>query len=54
MPARKYFYSSIKDDKIFDDGKVSDGHICVKDYLTCGKIWDKLEIKTMGDFHNHS
>ena len=38
LPARKYFYSSIKDGKIGDDGKISDGHINVKDYLTCGKI----------------
>ena len=42
LPARKYFYSSIKDDKICDDGKISDGHICVKDYLICEKIWDKV------------
>ena len=37
LPARKYFYSSIKDEKIGDDGKISDGHISVKDYLTCEK-----------------
>ena len=29
LPARKYFYSSIKDGKICDDGKISDGHISV-------------------------
>ena len=33
LSTRKYFYSSIKDGKIGDDGKVSDGHISVKDYL---------------------
>ena len=33
LSARKYFYSSIKDGKIGDDGEVSDGHISVKDYL---------------------
>ena len=37
LPAKKYFYSSIKDGKIVDDGKISDGHISVKDYLTCEK-----------------
>ena len=37
LPAIKYFYSSIKDEKIGDDGKISDGHISVKDYLTCEK-----------------
>ena len=27
LPAKKYFYSSIKDCKIGDDGKISDDHI---------------------------
>ena len=40
LPARKHFYSSIKDAKI-GDGKISDGHISVKDYMTCEKIWGK-------------
>ena len=53
LPARKYFYSSTKDGKIGDDGKISDGHISVVDYLTCEKIWDKFEMKTMGDYHDH-
>ena len=53
LPARKYFYSSTKDGKIGDDGKISDGHISVKDYLTCEKIWDKFEMKNMGDYHDH-
>ena len=53
LPAKKYFYSSIKDGKIGDDGKISDGHISLKDYLTCEKIWDKFEMKNMGDYHNH-
>ena len=53
LPARKYFYSSIKDGKIGDDGKISDGHISVKDYLTCEKIWDKFVMKNMYDYHDH-
>ena len=53
MPARKYFYGSAKDGKISDDGKKSDGHISLKDYLTCEKIWDKFDIKDMGDYHDH-
>ena len=36
--------------KIVDDGKKSDGHISFKDYLTCEEIWDKFEIKNMGDY----
>ena len=35
--ARKYFYSSTKDGKIGDNGKISEGHTSVKDYLTCEK-----------------
>ena len=53
LRARKYFFSSTKKGKIGDDGKISDGHKSVKDYLTCGKIWDKFEKKNMGDYHDH-
>ena len=51
--ARKYFYSSTKNGKIGDDGKISDGHISVKNYLTCEKICDKFEMKNMDDYHCH-
>ena len=54
MSAKEYFYSSIKDGKIGEDGKISDGHKSVKDYLTCEKSWDKFEMKNMGDYHDHS
>ena len=53
LPAKKYFYSSIKDGKYGDDGKISDGHIDVNDFLICKKTWDKFEIKNMGDCHDH-
>ena len=53
LPARKYIYSSTKDEKISDDGKISDGHISAKDYLTFEKIWHKFEMKNMGDYHDH-
>ena len=53
LPARKYFYSSTKDGKSGDDGKISDGHIGFKDYLTFEKIWDNLNMKNMGDYHDH-
>ena len=42
-----------KKGKIDDDGTKSDGHISLKDYLTCEKIWDKFDIKDMGDYHDH-
>ena len=54
LPARKYYYGSTKDKKIGDDGKISDGRKSLKDYLTCEKIWDKFEMKNMGDYHDHS
>ena len=53
LPARKYFFNSTKKGKIGDDGKISGGHICIKDYLMCEKMWDKYEVKNMGDYHNH-
>ena len=51
LPARKYFFSSTKKGKIGNDGKISDGHISLKDYLTCERIWDKFKMKNMGDYH---
>ena len=42
-----------KKGKIGDDGKISDSHMSVKDYLTCEKIWEKSEMKNMGDYHDH-
>ena len=53
LPARKYFFSSTKKGKIGDYGKISDGHISVKNYLTSKKIWDKFSMKNMGDYHDH-
>ena len=53
LPARKHFFSSIKKEKIDEDGKISDGHISIKDYLACKKIWGKFKMKNMGDYHDH-
>ena len=33
--------------------KKSEGHISLKDYLVCEKIWDKFEMKNMGDYDDH-
>ena len=51
--ARKYFFSSTKKGKIYEDGKISDGHISTEDYLTCEKIWNKFKMKNIGDYHDH-
>ena len=53
LPARKYFFSSAKKRKIDNDGKISDGHISIEDYLMCEKIWNKYKMKNMGDYHDH-
>ena len=53
LPARKYFYSSTKDKKISEDGKISDGHVSIEDYMVCENIWDKFKMKNMGDYHDH-
>ena len=45
LPPRKYFFSSTKKGKIDNDNKISDGHISIKDYMTCEKIWNKFNIK---------
>ena len=51
LPARKYLYSSTKKGKIGDNGKISDGEISLKDYLSCEKSWHKFEMKNMSDYH---
>ena len=38
LPARKYFFNSTKKGKTDNDGKISDGHVSIKDYLVCEKI----------------
>ena len=53
LPARKYFFRSTKKGKIDSDGKISDGHVSIKDYLMYEKIWDKFEMRNMGDYHDH-
>ena len=53
LPARKYFFSSTKKGKIDSDGKILDGDISIKDYMTCEKIWNVFNIKNMGDYHDH-
>ena len=39
--------------KIREDGKISDGHVSIEDYMVCERIWDKFKMKNMGDCHDH-
>ena len=52
-PVRKYFFSSTKKGKIDNNGKISDGHMSIEDYLMCETIWNKFEMKNMVDDHDH-
>ena len=49
----KCFFSSLKKGKIDNDGNKMDGHINDKDYLVCKQIWKKIDLKNMGDYHDH-
>ena len=42
-----------KKGKIAEDGKILDGHISIEDYLTCEKIWNKVKMKNMCNYHDH-
>ena len=53
LPARKYFFSPTEKREVDNDGKISDGHINIEDYLICEQIWNKFEMKNMGDYHDH-
>ena len=41
--ARKSFYSLTKDKKISEDGKISDGHVSIEDYMVCEKFGISLK-----------
>ena len=53
MPDKRCFYSSVKDGTTNGNGKKLDGRISDEDYLTCKKIWNKFNVKNMGDYHDH-
>ena len=53
LPDKKCFYSSVKDKTTGDDGKKLDRHISDEDYLTCKKISNEVNMKNMGDYHDH-
>ena len=38
---------------IGDNGEKLDGHISDKDNFTCKQIWNKFNMKNMGDSHNN-
>ena len=50
---KECFYSSVKDGVSDDNGKKLDGHISNEEYLACKKIWEKFDMKNMGDYRDH-
>ena len=53
MSHKKCFYSSVNDGTTDENGEKLDGGISDKNYLTCKNIWNKFNMKNMGDYHNH-
>ena len=53
LPDKKYFYSSVKERTTGDNGEKLYDHISNKNYLTCNKIWNKFNMKNLGDYHDH-
>ena len=51
--ATKYLFSSTKNWKIDEGGKITDGHVSIEDCLTCEEIWNKFKMKNMGDYLDH-
>ena len=53
LPGKKCFYGSLKDKKTGDNGEKLNCHISDKECLTCIKIWNKFNMKNIGDYHDH-
>ena len=53
LPDKKCFYSSVKDGTTDDNGKKLDCHIRDEDHLSCKKIWNEFNVKSMDDYHEH-
>ena len=52
LPDKNVFYRSLKDGTTVDNGEKLNGHITDEEYLTCIKIWNKLNMKNMDNFHD--
>ena len=53
MPDKKCFCCSVKDGRTNGNGEKLNGHKCDEDYLACNKIWNKFNMKNMGDYLDH-
>ena len=46
-------YGSLKDGRNVDNDKKLNGHVSYEECFTCNKIWNKFNMKNMGDYHDH-
>ena len=53
LPDKECFGSFVKDETTGENGEKLDDHIGNKDYLRWKKIWNKFNMKNMGDYHDH-
>ena len=53
LPDKECFYSSVKNKTTGDNGEKLDGHISDENYVMCKKIWNRFNMKNMGDYHDH-
>ena len=53
LPDKKCLYRSLKDGITCYNEENLDGHITDEEYLACKKIWNKFNVKNMGDYHDH-
>ena len=52
LPDKECFYSSVKNKTTGDNGEILDGHISDENYVMCKKIWNKFNMKNMGDYND--
>ena len=50
---KNVFIAQKKDGTTDDNGKKLNAHISNEDYLMCKKLWEKFDMKKLGDYHDH-
>ena len=53
LPNKRCFYRSLKDGTTGNNDKKLNGFISNEEYLTCKKIWNRFNMKNMGDYDNY-
>ena len=53
LPGKRCFHRSLKGGTTGDKGEKLDGHVSDEKYLTYIKIWNKFNMKNLGNYHDH-